>query len=181
MESVADKQKKTFDTLKDAHGYANTMQAPRLEKVVVSVGTGSFRDNKEKVKVVADRLARITGQKPAPRSARASIASFKLREGDTIGFQVTLRGERMRTFLDKLIHVVLPRTKDFRGISLKSVDEMGNYTLGIKEHTIFPEASDEDIRNIFGLSVTLVTTASTPEEARSYLTHLGLPFRDTDK
>jgi large subunit ribosomal protein L5 len=157
-------------------GYKNPMQAPRISKVVVSSGVGSFKD-KNKFKVVEDRLARITGQKPAARGAKISIAGFKSREGDTVGYQVTLRGKRMLDFLERLVHIALPRTKDFRGISLTGADEMGNYTLGIKEHTIFPETADEELKDVFGLSITVVTTAKSKEECLALLTHLGFPFK----
>ena len=157
-------------------GYKNLMQTPRILKVVVSTGVGSFKD-KTKFKVVEDRLARITGQKPAPRGAKVSIASFKSRQGDIVGYQVTLRGSRMFDFLDRLVNLALPRTKDFRGISPDAVDEMGNYTLGIKEHNIFPETSDEELKDVFGLAVTIVTTAKSKEEALAFLTHLGFPFK----
>ncbi len=165
-----------YDALKDAIGYRNRMQAPRIEKVVVSTGIGKIADKQQRA-LIADRVARITGQKAAPRGAKQSIASFKLRQGDIVGYQVTLRGERMRHFLDKLIHVALPRTRDFRGLSAASIDEMGNYTLGIREHTIFPEASDEELRNVFGLSITIVTTAKTKAEAEALLRHIGLPLQ----
>ena len=157
-------------------GYKNPMQAPRVLKVVISTGVGSFKD-KTKFKVVEDRLARITGQKPAPRGAKVSIASFKSRQGDTVGYQVTLHGSRMFDFLDRLLHLALPRTKDFRGISPGAADEMGNYTLGIKEHNIFPETSDEELKDVFGLAVTIVTTAESKEEVLAYLAHLGFPFK----
>ncbi|MBI2673916.1 MAG: 50S ribosomal protein L5 [Candidatus Zambryskibacteria bacterium] len=157
-------------------GYKNPMQMPRILKVIVSSGVGSFKD-KSKFKVVEDRLARITGQKPAPRGAKVSISSFKSRQGDTVGYQVTLRGKRMFDFLDRLVHLALPRTKDFRGISPDAADEMGNYTLGIKEHTIFPETSDEELKDVFGLAVTIVTTAKSKDEVVAFLTHLGFPFR----
>ena len=157
-------------------GYKNPMQIPRITKAVISTGVGSFKD-KAKFKVVEDRLARITGQKPAPRGAKISIASFKSRTGDTVGYQVTLRGKRMFDFLDRLVHIALPRTKDFRGLSPDAVDEMGNYTLGIKEHTIFPETSDEELKDVFGLAVTIVTTAKSKEEAIALLTHLGFPLK----
>ena len=121
MISLLEKQNKAFETLKKSRGYKNSMQSPRIMKVVVSVGTGSFKD-KKKLEVVADRLIKITGQKPASRSAKKSIASYKVREGDPVGFQVTLRGQRMFGFLDKLINVALPRTKDFRGIKEKVID-----------------------------------------------------------
>jgi len=165
-----------FDTLKDQFGYKNRMESPRLHKIVVSTGTGSIKD-KNRIEVIVDRLAKITGQKAAPRQAKKSIASFKLREGDVIGYQVTLRGKRMEEFLDKFLHVALPRTRDFRGISPKAVDEMGNITIGVKEHTIFPETSDEDIRDVFGMAVTLVSTASSVEEAKAFFKHLGVPFQ----
>ena len=157
-------------------GYKNPMQSPRILKVVVSAGVGSFKD-KNKFKVVEDRLARITGQKPAPRGAKVSIASFKSRQGDTVGYQVTLRGKRMHDFLERLVHIAMPRTKDFRGISPDSADEMGNYTLGIKEHTIFPETADEELKDVFGFSITIVTTAKSKSEVVTFLTHLGFPFK----
>ncbi|KKQ83263.1 MAG: 50S ribosomal protein L5 [Parcubacteria group bacterium GW2011_GWB1_38_8] len=157
-------------------GYKNPMQSPRILKVVVSAGVGSFKD-KNKFKVVEDRLARITGQKAAPRGAKISIASFKSRQGDTVGYQVTLRGKRMHDFLERLVHIAMPRTKDFRGISPDSADEMGNYTLGIKEHTIFPETADEELKDVFGFSITIVTTAKSKSEVVTFLTHLGFPFK----
>ena len=152
------------------------MQKPHLMKVVVSTGVGSFKD-KNKFKVVEDRLARITGQKPAKRGAKVSIATFKSREGDTVGYQVTLRGQRMHDFLERLIHIALPRTKDFRGISPTGADEMGNYTLGIREHTIFPETTDEELKEVFGMAVTIVTTAKSKDEVTKFLIHLGFPFK----
>lgn len=168
--------KTAFDTLKGDFGYVNVMQTPRIEKVVVSTGTGKV-DDKAKLEIITDRLARITGQKASPRPARQSIASFKLREGDIIGYQVTLRGPRMHHFLDKLIHVALPQTRDFRGLKFTAIDEMGNITLGIKEHSIFPETTDEDIRDVFSLAITIVTTAKTKAEAEALLRHIGLPLQ----
>ena len=165
----------TFEALKGALGLDNIMQTPRVEKIVVSTGIGKI-DDKQKRALIEDRLARITGQKPAPRGAKKSIASFKLRQGDVVGYQVTLRGERMQHFLDKLIHVALPRTRDFRGLKVTAVDEMGNYTLGIKENTIFPECSDEELRNVFGIAITIVTSAKTKEAAEALLRHIGLPL-----
>jgi large subunit ribosomal protein L5 len=155
--------------------YTSSMQSPRVEKVVVATGVGKKRDPKV-IELIEDRLARITGQKASRRSARLSIASFKIRTGDTIGLSVTLRGSRMFDFLDKLIHVALPRTRDFRGLSQSAIDDMGNLTIGIKEHTIFPETSDEDLKDVFGLAVTIVTTAKTREEAEAFFRHLGLPL-----
>lgn len=161
-------------------GYKNRLQTPRLLKVIVSTSTGSSKDRK-KNEFVMDRLAKITGQKPALRGARKSIASFKVREGDPIGVMVTLRGTAMYKFLDKLFNVALPRTKDFRGLSRKSIDEMGNYTFGIREHTVFTETSDEELKDVFGLAVTFVTSAKNKKEAEAFLSHLGLPFKDEDK
>jgi len=180
MESVQTLMKKTFDALKQDFGYTNVNQAPTIEKVVVSVGTGRV-DDKAKIALIQDRLAVITGQRPSPRPAKQSIASFKLREGDIIGYQVTLRGTRMVHFLDKLIHIALPQTRDFRGLKTTSIDEMGNYTIGIKEHTIFPETADEDIKDVFGMSVTIVTTAKTKAEAEALLRHVGLPLKKKEE
>lgn len=177
---MREKTKKTFEALKERLGYTNTMQAPKVVKVVVSAGIGSFKDPKKK-ELAADRLAKITGQKPAPRGAKQSLAAFKVRQGDPVGLAVTLRGKRMHDFLDKLLHIALPRTKDFRGMPLSAIDEMGNYTLGIREHTIFPETSDEELKDVFGMSVTIVTTARNKEEAQAFLEHLGFPFRKEKK
>ena len=142
-------QTKAFEALKEGMGYKNIMQAPKVLKIVVSTGTGAAKDQKRR-DLIVDRLARITGQAPAARAARKSIATFKIRAGDIVGYQVTLRGARKEAFLDKLIHIVLPRTKDFRGIKPSAIDEMGNISIGIKEHTVFPETSDEDSKDIFG-------------------------------
>jgi large subunit ribosomal protein L5 len=179
METVQTQLKTVFDSLKSEFGYKNVHQAPTIEKVVVSVGTGRV-DDKAKIALIQDRLAKITGQKASPRSARLSIASFKLRQGDVVGYQVTLRGQRKLDFLNKLIHLSLPQTRDFRGLKTSSIDEMGNYTLGIKEHTIFPETVDEDIRDVFGMSITLVTTAKSKKEAEALLRHIGLPLQKAE-
>lgn len=176
METVQTRLTSVFDALKSRFEYTNVNQAPTVEKVVVSVGTGRV-DDKAKIALIQDRLAQITGQKPSPRPAKKSIASFKLREGEIIGYQVTLRGQRKMDFLNKLIHIALPQTRDFRGLKASSIDEMGNYTIGIKEHTIFPETADEDIRDVFGLSVTIVTTAKSKAEAEALLRHIGLPLQ----
>jgi len=170
-------KKDIFSALKEKFGYANMFQAPRIEKAVVSVGVGSLRGDKGRLALIEDRLAKITGQKPAPRQAKKSIASFKVRQGDVSGYQVTLRGSRMYAFLDKLIHIAFPRARDFRGLKLGAIDEMGNFTIGIKEHTVFPETSDEDLRDVFGLAVTIVTTAKTKEEAEALLREVGVPLR----
>jgi large subunit ribosomal protein L5 len=177
MMLTKERQQTAYEAIGEAMGYKNRMAAPRVEKVIVSTGVGKKRDKKV-LELIQDRLARITGQKAAPRSARMSIASFKVREGDVVGFQTTIRGARMYDFLDKLIHVALPRTRDFRGIPATAVDEMGNITIGIKEHTIFPETSDEEVKDVFGLAVTIVTTATSKKEAIAFFKHLGLPLRD---
>lgn len=176
MQLLREKQKTTFDTLKGVFGYTNQMQTPHITKVVVSVGTGSFKD-KKKNELVADRLAKITGQKPSPREAKQSIASFKLRQGDLVGYQVTLRGDRMIDFLDRLISVALPRTKDFRGLNPGAIDQMGNFTISIKEHTIFPESPDDELKDIFGMAVTVVTSSKKREEAVALINHLGFPLK----
>lgn len=168
-----------FSALKDTFGYTNVNEAPKVEKIVVSVGTGRVQD-KQREALIRDRMALITGQKPAPRAAKQSIASFKLREGEIIGYQVTLRGARMIHFLDKLIHVALPQTRDFRGLRVTSIDEMGNISLGIKDNTIFPECADEELKDVFGLAITIVTTAKSKAEAEAFLRHIGLPLQKAE-
>ncbi|HEY4496101.1 MAG TPA: 50S ribosomal protein L5 [Candidatus Paceibacterota bacterium] len=176
MKTTKQKQNEAFAILKEKLGWKNPMQAPRLLKTIISVGTGSFKD-KKKNEVVVTRLTKITGQKPAPRGAKKAVASFKTRLGDLIGYQVTLRGPRLFDFLDRFLNVALPRTKDFRGISSTAIDEMGNITIGIREHTIFPETADEDLRDVFGLAVTIVTTAKNRTEALAFFEQIGIPFK----
>ena len=176
MENMKTKLGGVYTALKDEQGYTNVMQAPRIEKVVVSTGVGKIED-KAKLALIQDRLALITGQKASPRPAKQSIASFKLREGDIVGYQVTMRGNRMFNFLDKLVHVALPQTRDFRGLKLTAIDEMGNYTLGIKDNTIFPECADEDLKDVFSLAITIVTTAKTVEEAEALLRYIHVPLK----
>lgn len=170
-------QKKTFDALKSDFNYKNVMQVPKVTKIIVSTGVGAVKD-KKRLEMIVDRLAKITGQHPAVRGAKKSIANFKIRTGDTAGYQVTLRGARAASFLDKLIHVVLPRVKDFRGIKMSAIDEMGNISIGMREHTVFPETSDEDSRDIFGVAITIVTSAKNKKESESFLRHIGLPLRE---
>jgi large subunit ribosomal protein L5 len=167
----------SFETLKGTFDYKNRMQAPKLVKVVISTGTGKIKD-KKKVELIQDRIARITGQKSAARGAKKSIATFKLRKGDVVGYQVTLRGARMYDFLDKLNHIALPRSRDFRGISVKSIDAMGNITIGLKEHTIFPETSDENLSDVFGIAITIVSTAKNKKEAEAFYRHIGVPLQE---
>jgi len=174
---IAEQQKTAFDSLKKDFGWTNRMQAPHIEKVVISVGVGKMTKDKGKVELVADRLAKITGQKPASRGAKKAISTYKTRVGDKIGYQITLRGKRAEDFLNRLVHIALPRTKDFKGLAASAIDEMGNYTLGIKEHSVFPETADEDIKDVFGMAVTVVTTAKNKKTAESYLRHLGFPFK----
>lgn len=176
MKTMKELDKDSFKAMKGAFGYTNPMQAPRIQKVVISCGIGSIKD-KKKVELIADRLSKITGQKPAVRSAKKAIATFRSRVGDPVGYQITLRGFRMFDFLDKLVHIAFPRTKDFRGISRTSVDNMGNYTIGIKEHTIFPETSDEDLKDVFGFAVTVVTSSNNKKETTAFLEHLGFPLK----
>ncbi len=182
MKSLAEKQTKVFESLKDELALDNIMNTPQIEKIVVNVGTGS-RQKKDRFAndFIAEQLAKITGQMPTAKIAKSSIAGFKIREGDKIGQAITLRGEQMRSFFDKLVNIALPRTKDFRGIDTKSIDEMGNLTIGIKEHTIFPETGDEELHKIFGLSVTVVTTAKDKKSAEAYLRFLGVPFKKVKK
>ncbi len=178
METVKQKEKKSYDILKPKYGYKNIMAAPHLLKVVVSVGTGSgIKRDKDRNDFIMDRLSKITGQKPATRGAKKSISSFKIRTGDQIGVMVTLRGSRMYGFLDKLINVAIPRTKDFRGLERKIVDNIGNLTMSVKEHTIFPETGDEELKDVFGMGITLVTTAKTKEEATDFFEMIGVPFK----
>lgn len=182
MKSLKEKQAKAFDTLKGDLGLVNIMDVPQVEKIVVNIGTGS-RQKKDRFAndYISEQLSIITGQKPTVKAAKSSIAGFKIREGDKIGQAITLRGEKMNSFFDKLVNIALPRTKDFRGIDTKSIDEMGNFTIGIKEHTIFPETGDEELHKIFGLSVTIVTTAKDKKSAEVYLRFLGVPFKKDKK
>jgi len=157
--------------------YASPMQVPRLQKIVVNIGLGEALTNAKALDAAAADLMRITGQKPIITRARRSIASFKLREGNPIGAKVTLRGQRMYDFLERLLRVALPRTRDFRGVSRDAFDGHGNYTLGIREQLIFPEIDYDKIDKVRGLEVTIVTSARTDEEARRLLTMMGMPFR----
>jgi len=180
MSTISEKQKNTYDALKEQFGYENVMQTPNIEKVVVSIGVGKETD-KNRIKRIKERIALITGQEASETLAKQSIAQFKLREGTLAGYKTTLRGEAMWNFLEKLISVALPRTRDFRGISNTSVDAMGNYTLGLKENAIFPETADEDVRTMFGMAITVVTSGSDAKETQAYLEHLGFPFKKVEE
>lgn len=156
--------------------YKNVMEVPKLEKVVVNMGVGDAKDNPKFLEAAVKDLATITGQKPAVIRAKRSVAAFKLREGMKIGAKVTLHGDRMYDFVDKLFNVALPRVRDFRGVSANSFDGRGNYTLGIKEQLIFPEISYDDVEKVRGMDISLVTTAETDEEAAEFLRLMGMPF-----
>ena len=161
----------------DKFGYNNIMQVPKIEKVIINVGVGEAIQNPKAMDGAVNDLMAISGQKPVITKAKKSIAGFKLREGMPIGCKVTLRGERMYDFLYRLINIVLPRVRDFRGVSPQAFDGRGNYSLGIKEQTIFPEIDYDKIDKIRGLEVVIVTTAKTDEEARELLKSMGMPFR----
>jgi len=164
-------------TLMSDFNYDSVMQVPRISKVVVNVGLGEALDNAKAVEFAMNDITAITGQRPVVTKAKKSIAGFKLREGRAIGVKVTLRGERMWSFLTRLIHVALPRTRDFQGVSPDSFDGHGNYTLGLREQLIFPEVDYDKIDKTRGMEVTIVTTAMTDEEGRRLLALLGMPFR----
>jgi large subunit ribosomal protein L5 len=163
--------------LVERFGYGNKMQAPRLEKIVVNMGVGEATGNQRLLEAAANELQQITGQKPSIRRARKSIANFKLREGVPIGAKVTLRGNRMWEFYDRLVSVALPRIRDFRGVSPKSFDGRGNYTLGLTEHIIFPEIDYDKVEKIRGMDITIVTSARTDEESLELLRLMAMPFR----
>lgn len=163
--------------LMEEFNYANPMQVPRLEKIVVNMGVGEAARESKKIAAAAGELAAITGQKAVITKAKRSIANFKLRAGMTVGCKVTLRSERMYEFLDRLITVALPQVRDFRGLSEASFDGRGNYSLGLKEQIVFPEIDYDKVDEVRGMDVTIVTTARTDEEAKALLKRFGLPFR----
>lgn len=170
-------QSEIIPALRERFGYANVNQVPRLEKVVLNMGVGEAVQDSKALDAAMDELAVIAGQRPAITRARKSVANFKIREGMAIGCKVTLRGERMYDFVDKLISVALPRIRDFRGVSPRSFDGRGNYSLGLKEQLIFPEVNYDQVSQVRGLDVIIVTTAGTDEEALELLRALGMPFR----
>lgn len=167
--------------LKEKFGYKNDMMIPRLNKIVLNMGVGEASHNSKIADVIEGQLTKIAGQKSVVTKAKKSIASYKLREGMPVGAMVTLRGERMYDFLQKLICVVLPRIRDFRGISPKSFDGRGNYTLGLKEQALFPEITYEEVDLVKGMNVSIITTAETDDEARELLYLLGMPFKGMKK
>ena len=157
-------------------GYKSVMQIPKLDKVIVNVGCGDSKNNAKEIEAICKDIATITGQKPITRKARKSVANFKLREGETVGVMVTLRGDKMYEFLDRLFSVALPRVRDFRGINPNSFDGRGNYAFGLKEQLIFPEIEYDKVDKIRGMNICICTTATTDEEAKELLTQLGAPF-----
>ena len=170
-------QKEVVPALKKEFGYTNVMAIPRVTKVVINMGLGEATSNSKIVDTAADELSKITGQKATVRRAKKSIAAFKVRQGMAVGATVTLRGERMFEFLDRLIGIALPRVRDFKGISAKGFDGRGNYTLGLRDQIIFPEIDYMKVDKARGMNVSVVTTAKTDEEARKLLQFVGMPFR----
>lgn len=170
-------KEEVVQSLMEKFNYDSVMQVPKVEKIVVNMGVGDAVQNSKALDSAVEELALITGQKPLITRAKKSIAGFRLREGMPIGAKVTLRGERMYDFLQKLIAVSLPRVRDFRGVSNKAFDGRGNYTLGIKEQLIFPEINYDNVNKVRGLDIVIVTTANTDEEARELLAELGMPFQ----
>ncbi|CEA01404.1 50S ribosomal protein L5 [Jeotgalicoccus saudimassiliensis] len=178
MARLKDKYNETIkQELVNKFNYSSVMQAPKIDKIVVNMGIGDAVQNAKVLDTAVEELSAITGQKPIITKAKKSIATFRLREGMPIGAKVTLRGERMYEFLDKLIAVTLPRVRDFRGISKKAFDGRGNYTLGVKEQIIFPEIDYDKVSKVRGMDIVIVTTANTDEEARELLTQFGMPFQ----
>lgn len=172
-------QEKVVPALNEKYSYKNPMQIPAIEKIVINMGLGRLSDagkDKKVIEEAVDELGRITGQRPVVRAAKKSIAGFKLREGLPVGVAVTLRGNRMYEFLDRLVNLALPRVRDFRGVSSKAFDGSGNYTLGLREQVIFPEIDYSKIQHVKGMNISIVTTAKTDEEARSLLQEFGMPF-----
>lgn len=170
-------QNEVVPGLMDTLNLRNIMEVPRLQKIVVNIGVGEALDNAKALDAAVSDLTKVTGQRPVITKARKSIANFKLREGRAIGVKVTLRGERMWSFFDRLVNVALPRVRDFRGVSPNSFDGRGNYTLGLREQLVFPEIEYDKIDKLRGLEITIVTTARTDEEGRQLLDMLGMPFR----
>ena len=169
-------QEEVISYLMDKFGYTNVMQVPKLEKVIVNIGLGEAKDNPKALESAVNDLTIITGQKPIVTKAKKSIANFKLREGHAIGTKVTLRGEKMYDFLDKLMNVALPRVRDFRGVKPTAFDGRGNYALGLKEQLIFPEIEYDKVDAIRGMDIVIVTTVNTDEEAKAFLEKMGMPF-----
>jgi len=169
-------QNQVFNTLKEKFKYKNVMEVPKLEKVVINMGLGEAKDNAKILEAALEELGLISGQKPVVTKAKKSIANFKVRIGNPVGAKVTLRGDRMYEFVDKLFNIALPRVRDFRGVSRKSFDGRGNYAIGIKEQLIFPEINYDKVDKIKGMDIIFVTSAKTDEAAQELLTLMGMPF-----
>lgn len=170
-------QNEIVDSLMEKFNYSSVMEVPKIEKIVLNMGVGDAVSNARNLENAVNELTLISGQKPIVTKAKKSIAAFRLREGMPIGAKVTLRGDRMYDFLDKLVSVSLPRVRDFRGVNKNAFDGRGNYTLGVKEQLIFPEISYDDVSRVRGLDIVIVTTAETDEESRELLSELGMPFQ----
>ena len=171
-------REEVMPALQQRFGYKNVMEIPRLEKIVINMGLGDCKDNSKALETAVGELTIIAGQKPLVTRAKKSIANFKVRAGMNVGAKVTLRGDRMYEFTDKLVSIVLPRTRDFRGVSAKAFDGRGNYSLGVREQLIFPEIEYDKVEKIRGMEMIFVTTAKTDEEARELLRLLGMPFQN---
>ena len=169
-------QKEVVPALTEKFGYKNVMEIPKLEKIIVNMGLGAEKDNPKGIESAAKELGQITGQKAVICKAKKSVANFKVRAGMSIGAKVTLRGDRMYYFADKLMNIVLPRVRDFRGVSDKSFDGRGNYAMGVKEQLIFPEINYDDVEKVRGMNIVFVTSAKTDEEAKALLALMGMPF-----
>ena len=170
-------EKEVVPFLMKKFGYKSVMECPRLEKIVINTGLGDIKDNAKSIQTTENEIKLIAGQQPILTKAKKSVANFKVREGQTVGIKVTLRGERMYNFYDKFVSIALPRLRDFRGVSDKAFDGRGNYSVGLKEQLIFPEITYDQVEKIRGMDVAIVTTAETDEEARELLRALGMPFK----
>jgi len=173
-------QKEIVPKMKKEFGFKSIMEVPRIKKVVVNAGIGGFRDNRDAVESFEHDLAQLLGQKPYPKKARLSEAGFKIRKGDVVGYAATLRGERMWAFLDKLISIAIPRIRDFRGLTMNSFDDSGNYSLGITEHIIFPEVDPNTTKGIRSLQLTIVSSSDDKDVNKALLNYIGMPFKKED-
>ncbi|RKD34124.1 50S ribosomal protein L5 [Thermohalobacter berrensis] len=171
-------KKEVIPALMEKFNYKNVMEVPKLEKIVLNMGIGDAKQNPKSLEAALEELTQISGQKAVVTKAKKSVSNFKIREGMPVGARVTLRGERMYDFFDKLVNISLPRVRDFRGVSPKSFDGRGNYSLGIKEQLIFPEIEYDKVDRVRGLDIAIVTTAKTDEEAREFLRLMGMPFKE---
>lgn len=176
-----DYTKKAIPALNKQFSYENVHEVPRIEKITVNIGAGTALSNKQLQETMVQTLRRVTGQEPIKRKARKSISNFGIRQGQVIGYKVTLRGARMEAFLEKLIHITLPRVRDFRGLADTAFDGQGNYTFGFKEHNAFPEIKADEVERLHGLQVTITTSAKTDEEGRVLLAALGFPFASSQQ